>query len=93
VRVPARVFLRVLGYHPIRRASRIRTPTLVLAGTKDALCPIRAVRRAARRIEDCRFEAFPIGHFDGYEGEWFERFVTLQTSFFEERLSARGTVA
>jgi pimeloyl-ACP methyl ester carboxylesterase len=91
IRVPARVFLRVLGYHPIRRAPRVRVPTLVLAGTRDALCPIGAVRRAARRIEDCRFEAFPIGHFDGYEGEWVERFVTLQISFFQEHLSARAT--
>lgn len=87
VRVPARVFLSVLGYHPIRRAAQVRTPTLVLAGTRDAICPTGAVRRAARRIADCRLEVFPIGHFDVYEGEWFERCVTLQTEFFRERLA------
>lgn len=85
-RVPARVFLSVLAYHPIRHARRIRVPTLILAAARDAICPVGPVRKVARRIPDARLEEFPIGHFDPYAGEWFERFVTLEADFLEELL-------
>lgn len=86
VRVPAQVFLSVLGYHPTWRAAQVRAPTLIVAGTADALCPVRAVRRTARQLRDCRLEEFPIGHFDGYRDDWFDRFVRLEARFFQERL-------
>lgn len=88
VRVPAQAFLSVLGYHPARLAARVRAPTLILAGTGDALCPIRAVRRTARRIPDCRLEEFPIRHFDAYQDDWFDRFVSLETRFFQDHLGS-----
>jgi pimeloyl-ACP methyl ester carboxylesterase len=85
-RVPARVFVAVLTYRPLTAAARVRAPTLMMVARDDALCPVRANRRAARRIPDCRLEEFPIGHFDPYRGEWFEKFVGMQGEFLEKRL-------
>jgi uncharacterized protein len=85
-RVPARVFLEILRYHPIRKATRVRTPTLILGATKDEICPIPAARRAADRIPGARFQEFPIGHFDAYQGEWFHRFVAMEAEFLASHL-------
>lgn len=85
-RVPARVFLEILRYHPIRKAARVRTPTLILGATRDQICPIPATRRTAARIDGARFREFPIGHFDAYRGEWFDRFATLEGEFLESHL-------
>lgn len=85
-RVPARVFLRILAYHPGLRASRIRAPTLLVAARDDRICPIRSTRRTAARIPGGRVEELPIGHFDPYEGEWFERAVQVETEFLTRHL-------
>jgi uncharacterized protein len=85
-RVPARVFLEILRYHPIRKASQVRTPTLILGAAQDQICPIPATRRAAGRIEGARIQEFPIGHFDAYRGEWFDRFAAVEGAFLESHL-------
>jgi uncharacterized protein len=85
-RVPAGVFLAVLAYHPSRSAHRISAPTLLLAASEDAICPVTATRKVARRIPDARLEEFPIGHFDPYAGEWFEAVVAREAEFLEATL-------
>lgn len=85
-RVPARVFLEIIRYHPIRKTDRVRTPTLILGAAQDAICPISATRRAASRIEGARFHEFPIGHFDAYRREWLDRFAALEGEFLESHL-------
>lgn len=87
-RVPARVFLSVLAYRPLSSARRVPVPTLMVAASNDAICPVSAARRAARRIPECRIEEFPIGHFDAYVGTWFERIVRMEADFLAERLEA-----
>lgn len=87
-RLPARVFLAVLAYHPTRSAGRVRAPTLLLGATEDAVCPMAATRRVARRLPDGRLEEHPVGHFDPYQGEWFERFASRAADFLEARLRA-----
>jgi uncharacterized protein len=86
-RVPARVFLEVLRYRPSRRAGRISVPTLVIGASDDAICPMGATRRVVRRIPDARLEEYPIGHFDAYHGEWFERVVSREADFLEKHLN------
>jgi uncharacterized protein len=85
-RVPARVFLQVLRYHPGLRALRISVPVLVVGAEDDAICPIRATRRMARWLPEGEFHAFPMGHFDPYQGAWFETVVDLETEFLERQL-------
>jgi len=84
--VPARVFLEILRYHPSRSARRIRIPTLVLVALEDAICPAPATTRVTRRIPGARLEALPVGHFDPYRGESFERVVEMEADFLVEHL-------
>lgn len=85
--VAARVFLEILGYHPGRRASRVRAPTLVVVAEADAICPPGATRRAARRLPRGEVASFPMGHFDPYTGEWFQRVSRVETAFLARHLA------
>jgi uncharacterized protein len=85
-RVPARVFLSVLGYRPIASASRVPVPTLMVVAAQDAICPASAARKAARRIPECRIEELPIGHFNAYSGDWFEKISALEADFLTDAL-------
>ena len=85
--VPARTFLQVLRYHPGRHASRNPIPTLVLGASDDEVCPIGATRRVAARLPRGRIEELPIGHFDVYRGDWFEKASTRATAFLWEHLA------
>ncbi len=85
-RVPSRAFLSILLYRPVARTARLSVPTLIIAAGEDRIIPVRGVRRAAARIPNCHFEEWPVGHFDLYSGEWFERTVALEADFLEARL-------
>jgi len=89
-RVPAGVFLSVLTYHPGRLAHRVEVPALLLVAAEDAICPAGAARRTARRMRSVRLEEFPIGHFDAYQGTWFEEFVEREARFLEQHLLDRS---
>jgi hypothetical protein len=52
----------------------------------DSLAPAEATVRHAARAPRAQVNRYPIGHFDIYVGEWFERAVTDQTEFLGENL-------
>lgn len=87
-RAPARIVLKLPFYRPIRSASKIRCPVLIVAAEKDTLIPIRAVVRTAARIPDCELVRRPVSHFDVYAGEEFERVAAIEADFLERRLRA-----
>ena len=82
--VPARILLAILTYRPIHVVRRIQAPVLIIAAEQDSLIPFAATRKTARRIAHCQFEALPIGHFDLYEGPWFEQNIALQIAFLRQ---------
>jgi pimeloyl-ACP methyl ester carboxylesterase len=84
--MPARIFLTVTAYNPMARARRIKSPTLLVGARYDSLVPIKAVRKTARRIANCRFVELECNHFEPYVGEWFERNVSVETEFLRETL-------
>jgi uncharacterized protein len=88
--VPARILLTILAYRPICTARRIQAPVLIIAAEHDSLIPFAATRGTAKRIAYCQFEALPIGHFDLYEGPWFERSIALQIAFLRQHLGLVG---
>lgn len=61
LRGPAGAYASLTGPLPRERLEvdleAVRRPTLVVWGTEDALIPVRAGRRAARRLPDARFVA------------------------------------
>lgn len=85
-RVPARILLTIMAYHPIALASRVEAPVLIIAARDDRIIPVRGVRRTAARIPQCRLEEWPIGHFDIYSGQWLVRAVELEADFLAEHL-------
>jgi hypothetical protein len=48
--------------------------------------PLVATRKTAGRIACCQFEVLPVGHFDLYEGLWFEKSIALQVTFLRRHL-------
>jgi pimeloyl-ACP methyl ester carboxylesterase len=84
--VPARILLTILGYRPIRAARRIQAPVLIIAAAHDSLIPLGAIRKIAAGISHCQLEVLPVGHFDLYQGPWFERSIALQLTFIRRHL-------
>jgi pimeloyl-ACP methyl ester carboxylesterase len=84
--VPARILLTILGYRPIRVVRRIQAPVLIVAAEHDSLIPFATTRKTAARIARCQFEVLPVGHFDLYQGPWFEQNIALQVAFLRRHL-------
>jgi fermentation-respiration switch protein FrsA (DUF1100 family) len=85
-RVAARIGLRVGLYRPGRLAPRVSCPALYCICDRDTLVPARTTTRLAGRAPRGEVLHYPIGHFDIYVGEWFERAVADQTEFLTRHL-------
>ena len=83
---PARAVLELLLYRPIGRAREVRCPALVIMGERDSLIKPGAVERAASRMREVTLVHLPVGHFDVYTGEWFDKVSGLQADFFARHL-------
>ena len=84
--IAARIALRVGTYRPGRDVKRLSCPVLFCVCDHDSLAPAAATVRHAERAPHGRVKRYPIGHFEIYVGEWFERAVTDQTEFLVEDL-------
>jgi dienelactone hydrolase len=85
--VSARAGLEILRYRPGRHARRIACPLLVCVCDGDTLVDNRAADKVARTAPLGEVAHYPIGHFEIYTGEWFERAVTRQAEFFTRHLT------
>ncbi len=83
---PARAVLELLLYRPTMWAARVRCPALVIMGEKDSLIKPVAVEKAASRMREVTIERLPVGHFDVYHGEWFEKVASLEEDFLARHL-------
>ena len=84
--VAARIALRVGTYRPGRLAPKLDCPVLYCVCDTDTLCPLDATLSCAAGAKRGEVKRYPIGHFDIYLGEWFERAVTDQTEFLQRHL-------
>ena len=69
-----------------RQAGRIRCPILFCVADNDDLTAPGLVLKAASKAPRAEVKRYPIGHFDIYVGEWFERAVADQTDFLKRHL-------
>ena len=78
----ARGILRIPLNRPVRLASRVQAPTMLVLATQDNVAPPDAVRTVARKLRG-RVEVLTldVGHFDIYVGEAFETSVAAQVEF------------
>ena len=84
--VCARVILRSHGFRPAEHARNARCPILIQICEHDSLAPIGSeTEKELRQYADVKY--YPIGHFDIYAGDYFERAVSDQLDFFSKHLS------
>jgi fermentation-respiration switch protein FrsA (DUF1100 family) len=83
-RYTARVSLR--SYRPYAQLRKLRCPVLVIVADRDGTTPPEPAVKAAERAPHAELVRYPIGHFDPYVGEWFERAVAEETGFLTRHL-------
>ncbi|MCX4098640.1 alpha/beta hydrolase [Nocardia sp. alder85J] len=80
-KVGARIALATLFDAPYRRTKNIKVPVLYSVCDNDSLIPVKPVLTAAARTKHAVVKRYPIGHFDIYFDDWFEKAVYDQTEF------------
>jgi dienelactone hydrolase len=85
--VAARIGLWVGTYRPGRHAASITCPILISVCEQDSLVSVDAAAKVADDAPQGELTRYPIGHFEIYTGEWFERAVTRQTEFLARHLT------
>ena len=86
--VTARIVLKVGLYRPGTKAAQITCPLLLCVCDHDSLVDAQAADQVAQAAPQGEVAHYPIGHFDIYTGEWFERAVTRQTEFLVRHLTS-----
>jgi fermentation-respiration switch protein FrsA (DUF1100 family) len=86
--VAARIGLKIGLYRPGRHARDITCPLLICLCEKDSLVSTKDTEKVAREAPQAELARYPIGHFEIYTGEWFERAVSRQAEFLARHLSA-----
>ena len=83
----ARFFLRALTYRPVEYAQDVRCPVLLQIADHDSIIPKNTADETIKKLGDyANVKHYPIGHFDIYIGENFERSVSDQLDFFKQHL-------
>ena len=85
-RVAARIMLRAATYRPGLKAAKLPCPALFCITDKDSLAPAERTAKLAARGPRNEIKRYPVGHFDIYVGEDWERAVADQTEFLVRTL-------
>ncbi|MBE2317904.1 alpha/beta hydrolase [Solirubrobacter sp. CPCC 204708] len=85
--VAARLGLWIGTYRPAKHAASITCPILVALCEQDTLVSNEALEKVAEAAPQGELVRYPIGHFEIYNGEWFERAVTRQAEFLARHLT------
>src|SRR4051794_23512582 len=84
--VSARFINRVALYRPGRSARKVNAPILFCVCETDAVAPPETALRYAATAPRAEVRRYPVGHFDIYRGEPFERAACDQTEFLVHHL-------
>ena len=88
VEVAARIALSIAFYRPVNDARRVRCPVLVQVCERDSVAPAAAAEQAIAELgARAEVRRYPIGHFEPYFGEHFERSVADQLGFLRTHLA------
>jgi pimeloyl-ACP methyl ester carboxylesterase len=90
----ARFGLTAALYRPGLEADRLPCPILVQIGDHDAIAPPKAAEDAAWLATGrAEVRTYPIGHFEAFLGEPFERAVADQLHFLTRHLTSAARAA
>lgn len=87
---PARIGLMIGTYRPIRYASRISCPVLMVVAEKDSLISPSAARKTALKIPGAEFVSLDCGHFEVYTGTLFQKVAAMEGEFLKKHLDAQA---
>jgi pimeloyl-ACP methyl ester carboxylesterase len=83
----ARVAIRGDKYRPVTKAKKVRCPVLLQICEHDRFTPVSAADETERKLgKYAEVKHYPIGHFDIYSGEHFEKSLTDQLEFLKKHL-------
>ena len=83
----ARIILRGDKYRPIKYARQVRCPVLLQVCEHDRIIPQNAAEETEKQLgKYAEAIYYPIGHFDIYHGENFEKAVSDQLDFLQKHL-------
>jgi len=81
----ARIILRSHRFKPVEHLQNVQCPILIQICDHDSLAPIST--ETAKELEKyAEVKHYPIGHFDIYTGDNFEKSVSDQLEFFRKHL-------
>ena len=89
--VPARIALEIAFDAPGRKAGQIQCPILFCVCDADTVAPAEATLRHAAKAPRGEIRRYPVGHFDIYIGEPFERVVADQLAFLHTHVPTAAT--
>ena len=85
--VCARIILRGDKYRPVKHAKNVHCPVLLQVCERDSIIPRNTAEETEKELgEHAEVIYYPIGHFDIYVGENFEKAVSAQIDFFKKYL-------
>ncbi len=87
--VAARVMLRIGLWRPVKDAIRVACPLLVCVCDADETTPPEPAVQMAQNAPRGEIVRYPIGHFDIYVGDAFERAIEDQVAFLQRVLAPR----
>lgn len=83
----ARINIRGDKYRPVKYTRDIKCPVLIQICEKDSLVPPDTAEESIKRLgKHAEVIRYPIGHFDIYFGDNFEKAVEDQLAFFKKHL-------
>lgn len=88
VLVPARIALQIVRHRPGKLASKVLCPILFCVCEHDTVAPAKPTLGYAAQAPKGEVRLYPVGHFDIYLGEAFERVVRDQIGFLKTHLQA-----
>lgn len=89
--VAARLGLAITRHRPGRQAAEVRCPILFCVCEHDSVAPAPRTLQHAQRAPRGETITYPIGHFDIYVGEPFERAIADQLAFLRRHVPAGTT--
>jgi len=85
--VCARIIIRGDKYRPVKQAQNVRCPVLLQICENDSIIPGSAAKETEKLLgKYAKAIYYPIGHFDIYIGDNFEKAVRDQLEFFKKHL-------
>lgn len=83
----ARIIIRGDKYRPVKHARNVRCPVLLQVCVHDNITPLSAAEETEKELGKYgEVKHYPIGHFDIYIGENFEKAMSDQLEFFKKHL-------